>query len=447
MVFCFSGGVLSPTAAKKSTPAPAATQRNLDNPSTTSGATAASSLLWWRGGGGEVEAKESWLSAVALKIKQHAPSAGSNRAKVTWTEYESRKSELTRNPDDPRLQLDTAEALLKWIRHTTNGNFPRVSAEGKVCDGDSPASRAIWRKHAPEALRLLKTGATHALDSGSSDGGYDLAKVSKVWGALHSGSGVCSNGGCDLAGVRVSLGHGTRATWPTSRSNAYGCPSSAPISPLAHRQRSCGCIPPFAVLFIKYFKTLTFLPFRPHMKTTSSVSLPASRSLYLPVECQGCAEGRSPGRCRCLQTQREAPHRRPPGVPGGRGAHVLGIVLPRGALARTQPRQGQGTHRNQQLVCSPVCIPCAAKIWEGRVRGYSSPSPFAFVERRCSGHTCIVGSFPHSPWSSHCCLAFACLEFQRRRSLRTHREVALSWEMEHTNTGLSPPFPSASQNA
>ncbi|CAB1114561.1 unnamed protein product [Ectocarpus sp. CCAP 1310/34] len=174
VVFCFSGSVLSPAAAKKSTPAPAATQRNLDNPYTTSGA-AASSLLWWRGGG-EVEAKESWLSAVALKIKQHAPSAGSNRAKVAWMEYESRRSELKRNPDDPRLHLDTAEALLKWIRHTTNGNFPRVSAEGKVCDGDSPASRAIWRKHAPEALRLLKTGATHALDSGSCDGGYDLAK-------------------------------------------------------------------------------------------------------------------------------------------------------------------------------------------------------------------------------------------------------------------------------
>lgn len=178
VAFCFSGGVLSPAeAAKKSTPAPTATQGDLDSPSTTTiRSGAASSLLRWQGGG-EDEAKESWLSAVALKIKQHSPSAGSNRAKVAWKEYEIRKSELTRNPDDPHLQLDTAEALLKWIRHTTNGNFPRVSAEGKVCDGDTPASRAIWRKHAPEALRLLKTGATHALESGSSDGGYDLAKV------------------------------------------------------------------------------------------------------------------------------------------------------------------------------------------------------------------------------------------------------------------------------
>lgn len=231
MVFCFSGGVLSPTAAKESTPARTAT-------TTHSGAAASSSLLWRRGGGGggEVEAKESWLSAVALKIKQHAPSAGSNRAKVAWTEYESRKSELTRNPDDPRLQLDTAEALLKWIRHTTNGNFPRVSAEGKVCDGDSPASRAIWRKHAPEALRLLKTGATHALDSGSSDGGYDLAKVSEL-DSSSTGSRSGSKG-------ELSLGEGTRATWPTLtvRVSKFGT-----NSPLAHRQGSCSCTPPFAV--------------------------------------------------------------------------------------------------------------------------------------------------------------------------------------------------------
>eukprot|EP00752_Nemacystus_decipiens_P001989 g1912.t1 len=130
---------------------------------------------WWRGGAAE---KESWLSGVALRIKERASSAGSsgnNRALAAWRAYETRKSELKRSPDDPCLQLETAEALLKWIRHTTNGNFPRVSAEGKVCDGDSPASRAIWRKHAPEALRLLKTGATHGLDGGSSNGSFDLA--------------------------------------------------------------------------------------------------------------------------------------------------------------------------------------------------------------------------------------------------------------------------------
>ena len=130
---------------------------------------------WLRGGGGDGPAvKDSWLSTVALRIKQHSPSAGSGQ--TAWRAYETRKSELTRSPDDARLQLETAEALLKWIRHTTNGNFPRVSAEGKVCDGDSPASRAIWRKHAPEALRLLKTGAAHALDGGTG-GGFDLAKV------------------------------------------------------------------------------------------------------------------------------------------------------------------------------------------------------------------------------------------------------------------------------
>lgn len=132
---------------------------------------------WWRGGADE---KDSWLSGVALRIKERASSAGSssnNRALTAWRAYESRKSELKRSPNDACLQLETAEALLKWIRHTTNGNFPRVSAEGKVCDGDSPASRAIWRKHAPEALRLLKTGATHALDGGSTNGSFDLATV------------------------------------------------------------------------------------------------------------------------------------------------------------------------------------------------------------------------------------------------------------------------------
>lgn len=132
---------------------------------------------WWRGGADE---KESWLSGVALRIKERATLAGSgssNRALTAWRAYENRKSELKRSPDDARLQLQTAEALLMWMRHTTNGNFPRVSAEGRVCDGDSPASRAVWRKHAPEALRLLKTGATYALDGGS-DGSFDLATVS-----------------------------------------------------------------------------------------------------------------------------------------------------------------------------------------------------------------------------------------------------------------------------
>ncbi|CAM9609409.1 unnamed protein product, partial [Hapterophycus canaliculatus] len=86
------------------------------------------------------------------------------------------RSKLTQNPDDARLQLEAAEALLKWMRHSTNGNFPTVSEEGRVSQGDSPSSRAIWRKYAPEALRLLKNGATHALDSDGSSGGFDIAK-------------------------------------------------------------------------------------------------------------------------------------------------------------------------------------------------------------------------------------------------------------------------------
>ena len=120
------------------------------------------------------EAAKSWLSAAALRITTHEKTSGSSRAKTAWATYELRRAELEAHPQDPRLQLDTAEALLKWMRHTTNGNFPRAST-GKVCEGDSPASRTIWRKHAPEALRLLKAGAAHAQQSGT----YDLAKVNE----------------------------------------------------------------------------------------------------------------------------------------------------------------------------------------------------------------------------------------------------------------------------
>lgn len=183
---CCSGSLfLEAAAAKKPATAASVVQKHSPGPERREDGhcPGREDAQWWRGGAGS---KQSWLSDFAVKIKQQTSSAGinrNNRAKFAWRAYEDRKSELTRNPDDARLQLETAEALLKWIRHTTNGNFPRVSVEGRVRDGDSPASRAIWRKHAPEALRLLKTGATHALDSssssgsGGSSGAYDLAKV------------------------------------------------------------------------------------------------------------------------------------------------------------------------------------------------------------------------------------------------------------------------------
>lgn len=72
------------------------------------------------------------------------------------------------------MQLATAEALLKWVRRATNGNFPRA-ATGSVGPGDSPGSRKIWKKYAPEALRLLKSAAEYAEDKQNS---YDLAKAS-----------------------------------------------------------------------------------------------------------------------------------------------------------------------------------------------------------------------------------------------------------------------------
>lgn len=135
------------------------------------------SNLWRGGGGGEGD----WLSAAKRKVRQYSTAGGlgGSGATTAWRAYELRKSELNLHPDDPLLQLETAEALLKWIRHTTNGNFPKA-ASGEVCEGDSPSSRKVWRKYAPEALRLLKGGAAHALEGEA----YDVAKVKRNQDAL-----------------------------------------------------------------------------------------------------------------------------------------------------------------------------------------------------------------------------------------------------------------------
>lgn len=109
----------------------------------------------------------NWLSPRSGIMRQQG--GGSNMA---WAAYELSRSELARQPSDPRLHLEAAEALLKYIRHTTNGNFPRAST-GKVSTGDDPESRRIWRKHAPEALRLLEASTAYAKSSPS-----DVAKVS-----------------------------------------------------------------------------------------------------------------------------------------------------------------------------------------------------------------------------------------------------------------------------
>ncbi|CAM9520058.1 unnamed protein product, partial [Sphacelaria rigidula] len=96
----------------------------------------------------------------------------------------TQQSKLARNPDDASVQLATAEALLKWVRRTTNGNFPRA-ATGSVGPGDSPGSRKIWKKYAPEALRLLKSAAEYAEDKQNS---YDLAKATSTY--LSSSKGI-----------------------------------------------------------------------------------------------------------------------------------------------------------------------------------------------------------------------------------------------------------------
>lgn len=120
------------------------------------------------GGHGPISSSSSWLSS--LKI---SATGGERSGEWSWSAYEAQKSNLARQPDDHRQQLATAEALLKWVRCTTNGNFPRAG-KGCVGDGDSPSSRKIWRKHAPEALRLLKLAASYAQNTGN---GYDVAKV------------------------------------------------------------------------------------------------------------------------------------------------------------------------------------------------------------------------------------------------------------------------------
>ncbi|CAM9686041.1 unnamed protein product [Discosporangium mesarthrocarpum] len=87
-----------------------------------------------------------------------------------WNAYQEHNGNLEASPDDSALQLATAEALLKWIRQSTNGNFLRVES-GTITAGDSPSSRKIWRKYAPKALRLLRLAESHVEKSS-----FDKAK-------------------------------------------------------------------------------------------------------------------------------------------------------------------------------------------------------------------------------------------------------------------------------
>lgn len=118
------------------------------------------------------KAREAWPGINWLSPRSGIMRQRGVDSKMAWAAYELSRSELARQPSNPRLQLEAAEALLKYIRHTTNGNFPRAST-GKVSTGDDPESRRIWRKHAPEVLRLLEASTTYAKSSPG-----DLAKVS-----------------------------------------------------------------------------------------------------------------------------------------------------------------------------------------------------------------------------------------------------------------------------
>lgn len=173
LLFCVCIAIRSiPVATTSTATTPAAT-------TTTTSNIASLPLLqndFWqiRGGGGG-----TWLSALQEAARDVISSAAGNTGgdakgeKNRWASYKCQNARLAQRPDDAELQLATAEALLKWMRYTTNGNFPRAST-GKVSHGDSSTSRMIWRKHAPEALRLLRAASAYVLKS---EGHYDVAKV------------------------------------------------------------------------------------------------------------------------------------------------------------------------------------------------------------------------------------------------------------------------------
>lgn len=73
-------------------------------------------------------------------------------AEDTWKAYTLLKQELALKPQDAELKYRTAEALLAYVRRKSDGNALR--ADGK--HSDTRENRQLWRKHAPEALALLK---------------------------------------------------------------------------------------------------------------------------------------------------------------------------------------------------------------------------------------------------------------------------------------------------
>lgn len=91
-----------------------------------------------------------------------SPGPPANVAEAAWQAYELQRLKCEQHPDDADAKLATAEALMRFVRHVTNGNFPTASA-GQVAAGDNANSRRIWRQYAPEALRLLRDVAKTGL--------------------------------------------------------------------------------------------------------------------------------------------------------------------------------------------------------------------------------------------------------------------------------------------
>lgn len=62
------------------------------------------------------------------------------------------KEALSSNPDDPEIQLKTADAINAVMRIKTNANT--ILIEGSL---DTPANKALWAEQGPEAFRLAKS--------------------------------------------------------------------------------------------------------------------------------------------------------------------------------------------------------------------------------------------------------------------------------------------------
>ena len=76
---------------------------------------------------------------------------GEESAEYVWDIYQTETARLFDWPEDLQCQRRAADALCRWMRISTDGQT--VTVDGP---GDTPEFRRLWKKHAPEALRLYR---------------------------------------------------------------------------------------------------------------------------------------------------------------------------------------------------------------------------------------------------------------------------------------------------